>query len=128
MQKTSFTLAAALITATFSATLLTGCASSTDGGSKLISFPGAYKIDVQQGNVITQEMINQLRPGMSRAQVQYVMGTPLLEDTFNPNRWDYVYSMQPGGQDREQKNVTLFFEEDKLQSIVGDYRPESTEQ
>ncbi|WP_067514973.1 outer membrane protein assembly factor BamE [Endozoicomonas ascidiicola] len=128
MQKTSFTLAAALITATFSATLLTGCASSTDGGSKLISFPGAYKIDVQQGNVITQEMINQLRPGMSRAQVQYVMGTPLLEDTFNPNRWDYVYSMQPGGQDREQKNVTLFFEEDKLQSIVGDYRPESTDQ
>ncbi len=116
MQKTTIALAAAL----FSTALLTGCASSTDSGSKLISFPGAYKIDIQQGNVITQAMINQLRPGMTRAQVQYVMGTPLLEDTFNSNRWDYISSLQPGGKDREQKTVTLFFANDQLRSIQGD--------
>lgn len=127
MQKTSFILAAVLLIATFSATLLSGCAGSTDGGSKLISFPGAYKIEIQQGNVITQEMINQLQPGMTRAQVQYIMGTPLLEDTFNPNRWDYVYSMQSSDGNREQQNVTLFFEDDRLESIVGDYRPEASE-
>ena len=124
MKKNVFKLAAALITATCSSVLLTGCASSTEGGSKLISFPGAYKIDIQQGNVITQEMVDQLRPGMTRAQVQYVMGTSLLKDTFNKDRWDYVYSMQPGGGQREQKTVTLFFEGDELVSIVGDYQPQ----
>ena len=124
MQKTTIALAASL----FSITLLTGCASSTDSGSKLISFPGAYKIDIQQGNVITQEMVDQLRPGMTRAQVQYVMGTPLLEDTFNSHRWDYVYSLQPGGKSREQKTVTLFFENDQLRSIQGDLRPGTNQQ
>ena len=124
MQKTTIALAASLI----SITLLTGCASSTDSGSKLISFPGAYKIDIQQGNVITQEMVDQLRPGMTRAQVQYVMGTPLLEDTFNSHRWDYVYSLQPVGKSREQKTVTLFFENDQLRSIQGDLRPGTNQQ
>lgn len=128
MQKTTITLIAALFSAVLSTTLLTGCASSTDSGSKLISFPGAYKIDIQQGNVITREMVDQLRPGMTRTQVQYVMGTPLLEDTFNSNRWDYIYSQQPGGKNREQKTVTLFFENDQLRSIQGDFRPESNQQ
>ena len=119
MQKITGLLAAALC----STLLLTGCASSTDSSSKLISFPGAYKIDIQQGNIITQEMIDQLRPGMTRAQVQYVMGTPLLEDSFNKDRWDYVYSMHPGGQARTQTTVSLFFKDDKLSSIEGDLRP-----
>ena len=119
MQKTTVLLTAALC----STLLLTGCASSTDSGSKLISFPGAYKIDIQQGNVITQEMVDQLRPGMTRAQVQYVMGTPLLEDTFNKNRWDFVYSMQPGNEARTQTTVTVFFKNDVLASIEGDLRP-----
>lgn len=109
------------------AALLAGCASSTDGGSKLISFPGAYKIDIQQGNVITQEMVDQLRPGMTRNQVQYVMGSPLLEDTFNKDRWDYVYSMQPGGKKRTQQTLTIFFKDDKLASIQGDFRPQAQE-
>lgn len=115
MPKNTITLTVPL----FLITLLIGCASSTDSGSKLISFPGVYQIDVQQGNVITQKMLDQLRPGMSRTQVQYVMGTPLLEDTFNSNRWDYVYSMQPGGKNRKQKTVTLFFDNDQLRSIRG---------
>lgn len=115
MPKNTITLTVPL----FLITLLAGCASSTDSGSKLISFPGVYQIDVQQGNVITQKMLDQLRPGMSRTQVQYVMGTPLLEDTFNSNRWDYVYSMQPGGKNRKQKTVTLFFDNDQLRSIRG---------
>ncbi|WP_252177131.1 outer membrane protein assembly factor BamE [Endozoicomonas sp. 4G] len=105
------------------ATLLTGCASSTDSGSKLISFPGVYKVDIQQGNVITQEMVDQLRPGMTRSQVQYVMGTPLMEDVFNRDRWDYISSHQPGGEPRTQQTLTIFFKDDKLSSIEGDFRP-----
>lgn len=123
MQKTTVSLAAALL----STALLTGCASSTDSGSKLISFPGAYKIDIQQGNVITQEMVNQLKPGMTRTQVQYVMGTPLLEDAFDKDRWDYVYSDQPGGKERTQKTLTIFFSGNKLSSIQGDIKPEPVE-
>ncbi|WP_263081911.1 outer membrane protein assembly factor BamE [Endozoicomonas sp. Mp262] len=112
--------------AILSAALLAGCASSTNSGSKLISFPGAYKIDIQQGNVITQEMVDQLKPGMTRNQVQYIMGTPLLEDTFDKDRWDFVYSIQPGGGKRTQKTLTIFFENDRLSSVRGDLKPGET--
>ena len=127
MQKTTIALATGLFLST---NLLTGCANSTDGGSKLISFPGAYKIDIQQGNVVTRSMIDQLELGMTRAQVQYIMGTPLLQDTFDRNRWDYVYSNQPGDEAREQRTVTLFFENDRLRSrsINGEFLPKDLEE
>lgn len=85
--------------------------------------PGVYRIDIQQGNEVTQEMIAQLESGMSKSQVNYVMGTPLLIDTFHPNRWDYIYSFQPGNGDRQQRRITLFFDdEEKLDRIEGDTR------
>lgn len=102
---------------------LTGCGSTSRSSSRLISFPGAYKIDVQQGNVITQKMVNQLRPGMTRNKVRFVMGSPLLEDSFNKNRWDYVYSLQPGGKERSQRVLTIFFKDDGISSISGDFKP-----
>ena len=60
-----------------------------------LTFPSVHKIDVQQGNLITDEMVELLRPGLTKNQVQYVMGTPLVVDTFNPNHWDYVYQYRP---------------------------------
>lgn len=85
--------------------------------------PGVYRIDIQQGNEVTQEMIASLEPGMTKSQVNYVMGTPLLIDTFHPNRWDYIYSFQPGNGDRQQRRITLFFDdEEKLKNIQGDTR------
>ena len=88
------------------------------------SFPGVYKIDIQQGNVVTQDMIDQLRPGMSRRQVRFIMGNPLLTDTFHTNRWDYLYSLQPGGGERQQERMTLIFnEKDQLVSLNGDFMP-----
>jgi outer membrane protein assembly factor BamE len=86
-------------------------------------FPGVYKIDIEQGNIITQEMVDQLKPGMSRSQVRYIMGTPLITDTFNPDRWDYLYSIQRKGKQREQEHLILGFDGDKLVSISGDYAP-----
>ena len=82
-----------------------------------------YKIDVQQGNIVTQEMVDQLRPNMNTRQVRFVMGTPLLVDPFHPQRWDYIYSNQPGGEERVQKRITLLFEDDRLIGLQGDYRP-----
>lgn len=86
-------------------------------------FPGVYKIDVQQGNVVTQEMIDQLRPGMTTRQVRFIMGTPLIQDTFAPNRWDYLYSMRAGHDTREQERVSLTFENDQLVGLAGDFQP-----
>ena len=88
------------------------------------SFPGVYKIDIQQGNVVTQDMIDQLRPGMTRRQVRFIMGNPLIQDTFNTNRWDYLYSLQPGGGQRQQERMSVFFNEgDQLVNLSGDFMP-----
>lgn len=113
----------ALTAAILSTFLLAGCASSGNSGSELIRFPGAYTIDIQQGNVITQAMVNQLKAGMTKKQVQYIMGTPLLEDIFYQDRWDYVDSLQPSGKKRIQKTVSLFFKNNRLVSIQGDLKP-----
>ena len=88
------------------------------------SFPGVYKIDIQQGNVVTQDMIDQLRPGMTRRQVRFIMGNPLLTDTFHADRWDYLYSIQPGGGERQQERVSVIFNgSDQLVSLSGDFMP-----
>ncbi|KAF1056946.1 MAG: Outer membrane protein assembly factor BamE [Pseudomonas delhiensis] len=88
------------------------------------SFPGVYKIDIQQGNVVTQDMIDQLKPGMTRRQVRFIMGNPLIVDTFHPSRWDYLYSIQPGGGQRQQERVSLMFDgNDQLIGLNGDFRP-----
>lgn len=88
------------------------------------SFPGVYKIDIQQGNVVTQDMIDQLRPGMTRRQVRFIMGNPLLTDTFHADRWDYLYSLQPGGGERQQERVSVIFNDnDQLVSLAGDFMP-----
>ncbi|MBL1320524.1 MAG: outer membrane protein assembly factor BamE [Methylophaga sp.] len=84
--------------------------------------PGVYRIDIQQGNDVTQDMINQLKPDMTKNQVTYIMGTPLLIDTFHPNRWDYIYSFHPGNGSREQRRITLFFENGLLDYVEGDTR------
>lgn len=73
-----------------------------------------YKIDVQQGNVVTEEMLEKLKPGMTKSQVLFVMGSPLIVDTFRDNRWDYVYVLRESGDLVEQKRLTIFFEDDKL--------------
>jgi len=86
-------------------------------------FPGVYRIPISQGNLITQEMIDQLEPGMTRRQVVFVMGTPLVRDPFHQDRWDYVFNYQPGGGIRGQERVTLYFENDLLSHFEGDFSP-----
>jgi outer membrane protein assembly factor BamE len=85
--------------------------------------PYVYKIDVNQGNMIDQAMIDQLRPNMTKRQVLYVMGSPMLVDFFHQNRWDYIYSSKKGDEDREQKAISIFFENDQVKGIQGDLRP-----
>jgi outer membrane protein assembly factor BamE len=79
-----------------------------------------YKLDVQQGNVITAEMLMGLKPGMTRAQVKFVLGTPLIQDSFDRDRWDYVYKMIKNERLIDQRHVTLRFEDDELVDVKGD--------
>ena len=84
---------------------------------------GIYKVDVQQGNMITQDLINQVKPHMSKRQVQYILGTPLTVDPFRKDRWDYIFTDQPGGEDRTRQQVSLIFKDNKLGAIEGDLKP-----
>lgn len=79
-----------------------------------------YRIDVRQGNYVSQEMVSQLKPGMTKDQVRFVLGTPLLSDVFHVDRWDYVYRFQPGIGELQQRRLTVFFEGNKLARIAGD--------
>ena len=81
---------------------------------------GPHRIDVQQGNALDPESVAKLKPGLSRSQVRFLLGTPLLVDPFHNNRWDYVYTFYKGGKLAEQKRITLFFDNDILQRIEGD--------
>jgi outer membrane protein assembly factor BamE len=103
-----------IYTFSFLALFITGCAKD--------KIPGVYRIDVQQGNDISQDMLNQLKQGMTKNQVAYVMGTPLIIDTFHPDRWDYIYSFQPGNGQREQRRITIYFKNETLDYLDGNTR------
>ena len=93
--------------------VLAGCSSISD-------LLDAYTIDIQQGNYVSQEMVSRLKPGMSKEQVRFVMGTPLLTDIFHANRWDYVYYHKiPGGKTVERK-LAVLFKDGKLDRLEGD--------
>jgi outer membrane protein assembly factor BamE len=79
-----------------------------------------YRIDIQQGNFISQDMVAQLRPGMSKEQVRIALGTPLLTDIFHADRWDYIYWRERPGEKLEQRKLTVFFEDGKLTRLDGD--------
>lgn len=81
---------------------------------------GPHRIDVQQGNALDQENISRLKTGLNRAQVRFLLGTPLIVDPFRTDRWDYVYLFYAAGRLTEQKRVSLFFEDDILVRIEGD--------
>ncbi len=92
-----------------------------------LKIPRVFKITVQQGNVITQDMVDRLKPGMSRSQVAFVMGEPVLRNTFNPDRWDYIYSIVVPGVFEQDIRMTLYFENDVLAYFTGDLVPTDAE-
>jgi outer membrane protein assembly factor BamE len=96
-------------------TLLAGC-----------SFPNIvapYKLDIPQGNAITADQVEKLKVGMTRAQVRFIMGTPLLTDPFHANRWDYIYTDARNGKLLQQKTFTVYFENDRLSRFGGETLP-----
>ncbi len=82
-----------------------------------------YKIDIQQGNVVSQAMVSKLKAGMTRAQVRFALGSPLIVDMFRNDRWDYVYLYQKQGQVAQRHRISIIFAEDRLLRIEGDVVP-----
>lgn len=79
-----------------------------------------YKMDIQQGNMMTPEMVAKLKLGMTKSQVRFTMGSPLIVDAFHTDRWDYVYRSLKAGKLAEERRVSLFFDGDALKQIIGD--------
>ena len=93
-----------------------------------LKIPRVYKLSVQQGNVITQEMIDRLKPGMTRNQVEYVMGRPVLQDPFDDDQWVYLYTMEVPDIFMQAFKMVLVFEDDTLVTITGDFIPTTSEE
>jgi len=110
---------------TFSFTLLIVLLSSINISCTSI-LPDAHKIDIQQGNAIKAENLNKLKTGMSKKQVLILLGTPLIQDIFHKNRWDYVYTFKPGEGQMKIMRLTLYFDGETLNKIDNiSYVPES---
>ncbi|MFV0276343.1 MAG: outer membrane protein assembly factor BamE [Parahaliea sp.] len=93
------------------------------GGCSSLGFPGVYRIDIEQGNLVDQKMVDQLKPGMSRRQVRFILGTPLVEDPFNPSRWDYPYVIRNGQTVIRKAQMSVHFDGDQLVDVTGDRLP-----
>ncbi len=92
-------------------------------GCSYLKYPDIHKVTVQQGNIVKQDMVDKLRPGMTRSQVRYILGTPLLMDTFDQDRWDYYYSIKRPGRKERRRKITVFFDGNTLTHFSGDYLP-----
>ncbi len=106
-----------LVLLTTQVILLTGCS--------YLKYPNLHKVAILQGNILNQKMIDQLRPGLSRSQVRYILGTPLIASTFDQSRWDYFYSVKRAGYSEIREHISIYFVDDKLSHFTGDYLPTS---
>ena len=115
-----------LLASLLAAAALTGCESlqRTDSLFGLIT---PYRIDIVQGNAITKEQAELIKPGLSRLQVKDILGTPLLTDPFHANRWDYLFTLRRPGAEAQRRTVVVLFENDVVKSIEAGDLPSERE-
>ena len=107
--------AAALLAA---ALLAAGCSELSE-----VPVPGLYRLDVRQGNALDDAALARLETGMPRSKVLHLLGTPAIDDVFHPDRWEYLYSFAPRGEETQWRRITLHFKEDRLIRIEGEVPP-----
>lgn len=84
------------------------------------SIPQVYKLTVQQGNIVTQDMVDELKPGMTKRQVAYVMGNPLIQSPYQQDRWDYIYTLERRDKIVKNYQITVFFKDDTYTHYEGE--------
>ena len=104
--------------------LTAGCATVDTYAPTLRSF-GVYKLDINQGNYISQDMVDKLKVGQSRQQVRLILGSPLVVTIFRDDRWDYTYLFNRQGRTVEQRNFSVYFVDEKVARWEGDEAPPS---
>jgi outer membrane protein assembly factor BamE len=103
--------------------LAAGCASERNNEDSFLGLITPYRVEVVQGNVVTQEMVAELKAGLSREQVRLLLGSPLLADIFHGDRWDYVFSIRRQGTQYQQRRVTVYFKADRVVGFDADQLP-----
>lgn len=106
---------------------LGACSSMTDRTRSMLYAVTPYKVEVVQGNFVSKEQVDALKPGMSRQQAREILGTSLLTDVFHADRWDYVFTIRRQGVEEQQRRLTLFFKGEVLERFVGDEMPSEKE-
>ncbi len=106
---------------------LGACSSFTERSRSALSAVTPYKVDVVQGNFVSKEQVEALKPGMPRQQVREILGTSLLTDVFHADRWDYVFTIRRQGVEPQQRRLTLFFKGEVLDRFEGDPMPSEEE-
>ena len=119
LQRLPFAGRAAALALAAAAGVNSGCG----GMPRMPEIPGVYRIDIQQGNAVDREMLDQIEIGMDRRKVRFILGTPLLVDPFHQNRWDYVYSFHTGSEPAARQRVSLHFVDDRLARIEDHLAP-----
>ena len=105
------------LTAGLLATVLAGCASRVAPSDSFLGVITPYRIDIVQGNAVTKEAVEALRPGMTRAQVTEILGSPMLADPFHRDRWDYLFTIRRPGTPPQRLSVVLRFDGDRLRAV-----------
>ncbi len=106
---------------------LGACASVTESTRSFASSIAPYKIEVVQGNFVSKEQVEALKPGMTRTQVREVLGTPLLQSVFHADRWDYVFTMKRQGTEPQARQFTVYFKGDTMERAEGDPMPSESD-
>jgi outer membrane protein assembly factor BamE len=107
------------------AALLSAGCSTVDSYMPALRSLGVYKLDINQGNYLSQDMVDKLRVGQTKTQVRQLLGTSLLVSPFRENRWDYVYEFTHQGHVDAHRTFTTYFVDDKLARWEGDEMPAS---
>ena len=121
-RRTPRVLAAAAVLA-----LLAGCGSVDSTSRRIATALTPYKVEVVQGNFVSKEQVDALKPGMSREQVRQILGTPLVTSLFHADRWDYVFTLRRQGVERQERRLTVFFKGDGMDHVEGDAMPSESE-
>jgi outer membrane protein assembly factor BamE len=106
---------------------LAACGSFNNASNSIASIVTPYKVEVVQGNFVSKEQVEALRPGMSRGQVRDILGSPLVSSVFHADRWDYVFTIRRQGVEAQSRKLAVFFKGDELEKFDGDTMPSETE-
>jgi outer membrane protein assembly factor BamE len=123
----TFSRASRLVLAIAACTAMAGCGSFDSATRRFAESITPYKVEVVQGNFVSKEQVQALKPGISRQQVRDILGTPLVTDLFHSDRWDYVFTLKRHGVQEQARRLTVFFKGDALDRFEGDEMPSEAE-